>query len=323
MRAISNLRFFARRFGTGSKLVVRQATLQDADIITRRTVQEGWHIGPYDFRNFISFDPKSFFIGEIGGEIAAHFGVIEFPKHHYCGGGLIITDKYRRMGIAHHCYSLTLSVCSDKSLTVGGDGSFEAMPILESLGFRRYWDTYSVKLSFEKIVKIITLTEQFNSFVMPLNEVDFNKLLQYDQCVFGTARNDLMQRWIDTPGSFGWAAIDKRTNDITGYTVLKQVIRAGGTEIGMTMAPLYADNVDVVKLLINCAAEECLKNPAIPKTKLEIVHPVGDNCGEEAAELMSELDAELFHIACRVYTNGVPPGRQMKKIYGIVSPTCD
>ena len=322
MKAITNFRFFARKFGTSSKLVVRQATLRDADIITRRTVHEGWHIGPYDFRHYISFDPESFFIGEIGGEIAAHFGIIKFPNH-YSGGGLIITDKYRRMGIASRCYSLTLSVCSDKSLTVGGDGSFEAMPILESLGFRRYWDTYGVKLSFEKVAKIITSTERFDSFVKPLNEVDLNKLLLYDQCVFGTERNDLMQRWINTPGSFGWAAIDKITNDITGYTVLKQAIRGGGTEIGMAMAPLYADNADVVKLLIKCAADECLKNPAIPKTKLEIVHPVGDSCGEEAAELMSELDAELIHIACRVYTNGVSPGRQMRKIYGIVSPTCD
>ena len=107
-----------------------------------------------------------------------------------------------------------------------------------------------MKLSFEKVVKIKTSTEQFNSFVKPLNEVDLNKLLLYDQCVFGTKLNDLMQRWINTPGSFGWAAIDKNTNDITGYTVLKQVIRGGGTEIGRAMAPLYADNADVVKLLI-------------------------------------------------------------------------
>ena len=149
------------------------------------------------------------------------------------------------MGIASHCYSHSLNNRSDKSLTVGTDGSFEAMPILESLGFRWYWDTYGVKLSFEKVVKIITSTEQFNSFVKTLNEVDLNKLLLYDQCVFGTKRNYLMQRWINTSGSFGWAAIDKNTNDITCYTVLKQVIRGGGTEIGMAMAPLYADNASL------------------------------------------------------------------------------
>ena len=52
MKAITNFRFFARKFGTSSKLVVRQATLRDADIITRRTIQEVWHIGPYDFRHY-------------------------------------------------------------------------------------------------------------------------------------------------------------------------------------------------------------------------------------------------------------------------------
>ena len=39
-----------------------------------------------------------------------------------------------------------------------------------------------------------------------------------------------------------------------------------------------------------------------PKTKLQIFHPVGDNCGEDSSQLMRELEAELTHIAFRMHT---------------------
>ena len=128
-----------------------------------------------------------------------------------------------------------------------------------------------------------------------------------------------MTRWINVPGSLGWAAVHEKSYTVVGYSVIKQVISGGETETSLAMAPLYADNVEIAKSLLKTAAENCLVNEAVPKTKLEIFHPVGDNCGEGAAELMDELEAELTHIAYRMYTKGIPPGRQMKQIYGIAS----
>ena len=89
------------------------------------------------------------------------------------------------------------------------------------------------------------------------------------------------------------------------------------------MAPLYADNVEIAKLLLKTAAENCLVNEALRNSKMELFHPVGDNCGSDASQLMDGLDAELMHIAYRMYTKGIPTGRQLNKIYGIVSPTYD
>ena len=126
------------------------------------------------------------------------------------------------------------------------------------------------------------------------------------------------------PGSFGWVAVNQASgNTIVGYSILKQVIRGGGTEIGLAMAPLFADNVHIAKLLLKTAAVNCLENDVLSKTKLELFHPVGDNCGEDSSQLMKELEAELTHIAFRMYSKGIPLGRQMKKIYGIASPTFD
>ena len=124
------------------------------------------------------------------------------------------------------------------------------------------------------------------------------------------------------PGSFGWVAINEGVGkNIIGYSILKHDIRRGGTEIGLAMTPLFADNVHIAKLLLKTAAESCLANEALPKTKLQLLHPVGNNCGEDSSQLMKELKAELTHFAFRMYTKGIPLGRQMKKIYGIASPT--
>ncbi len=236
------------------------------------------------------------------------------------GGAMIVAEEFRGMSYSTACVKYGLSLV-DKRYTIGTDISLTALAQFEFFGFKKFWNTYVVMLDIEKITKS-GVDENTSIFVMPIQNVDLDKLLQYDHRVFGTPRDKLMTRWINTPGSFGWAAID-HSNNITGYIVLKQVIRGGGTEIGLAMAPLFANDKDTAKILIKTAGQECLANPAIPKTKLELFHPAGDICGEGAAELMDELGAEMTHIAHRVYTNGIPEGRQTRMIYGITSPTCD
>ena len=56
--------------------------------------------------------------------------------------------------------------------------------------------------------------------------------------------------------SVAWVAINQATdNTIVGYSILKIIIGGGGTKIGLSMAPLFANNVDIVILLLKTAAE--------------------------------------------------------------------
>ncbi len=54
----------------------------------------------------------------------------------------------------------------------------------------------------EKIAKP-GVDENASSFVTQIQDIDLDKLLKYDHRVFGTPRDKLMTRWINTPGSFG------------------------------------------------------------------------------------------------------------------------
>ena len=317
------VRYMARSFTTANRLIFRNATAKDVDIITRRAIQDGWHIGPHDFHCAVAFDPKSFYVGEVDGELATHISVITYPNHHYHAGGLIVTEKFRQMDYARKSVYKGMEVC-DQNYTVGTDILVDSRSKFEMLGFDKLWNTNIAMLNLEKIIANVSKSGISSGVaVKPICNINLEKLLEYDQSVFGTPRQTFMTRWINVSGSLGWAAVREKSDTIVGYAIIKQVIRGGGTEIGLAMAPLYANDAQIAKLLLKSAAENCLATEAIPKTKLELFHPVGDNCGEGAAELMDELEAELTHIAYRMYTKGIPPGRQMKKIYGIASPTID
>lgn len=195
--------------------------------------------------------------------------------------------------------------------------------IPEKEGFRKVWDTFAVSFSMQTIAKkLATMTFPIGILVKSLHKVNFEKFLEYDRSVFGTDRQVFMEKWVSAPGSFGYVAVNG-DDKIVGYTILKQAVRGAGTEIGLAIAPFYSDDPHIAKCLLKTIAECCLANDAVPKTKLELVHPVGDICGEGAPLLMKELEAEMIRITSRTYTKGIPSGRQTKKIYGIASPTFD
>ena len=219
--------------------------------------------------------------------------------------------------------SLCLDAC-DKSYTIGGDFGDAMSPLGKRLGFKHEWNSYYAIISSETVVKKLhKATLPSSVAVKSIRDVKLDKVLEYDQHVFGTARHMFTRKWIDGPGNFGWAAVNEKNGDVLGYAVVKHVIRGGGTEIGLAMTPLFADDALIAKHLVKAAAEYCLSNEVLPNTKLQLFHPVGDNCGEDSPQLMNELEAELIHVGYRLYTKGVPSGRQPKKIYGITSLSFD
>ena len=306
-----------------SGLVYRQATAKEVDIFTRAAVREGRHVGPYDYPCAFAFDPKGFFVGEKDGELASQFCMISYPGSHSSIGGLVIQDKFRGRGYGLDSALKAIDV-NEQGRTTGADIICDLKHTMENLGFEHCWDTYSAMFSLDKIVaNLDKMTPSKHVAVKPIHSVQLEKVLEYDRSVFGTAREAFLKTWMTAPGHFGFAAIDEKSSNIVGYAIVRLIIRGAGTEIGLAVAPLYADSTHIVKLLLKTIAEHCLRIDTLSKTKLELFHPVGDQCGQGAPELMEELGAELRLYTYRMYTNGVPSGRQLRKIYGITTTFYD
>ena len=311
---------------TEGNFLIRQASAKDLDFVTHRAVMEGRPIGPYDNPSAFAFNPQGFLIGEVNGKPVGCINSITYPNHSSFVGRVLVDEQHRHKGYGQKL--LTTSFESlDKNYTIGGDTIPAFKPLLQSLGFETFWNTYIAMLCLGRVARILSKVQNPSGIVIqPIHKVNPVKLFEYDSMVFGTSRQTLIKELIPAPGhgSIGWVAVNQAIDNlIVGYSILRPDIRKDGAEVGLSMAPLFADTVDIAMLLLKTAVESCLANEAIPKTKLKIFHPVGENCGEDSSQLMRELEAELTHVAFRMYTMGVPIGRQTKKIYGIVSSAFD
>ena len=107
------------------------------------------------------------------------------------------------------------------------------------------------------------------------------------------------------------------------YIAVRQFTSDKGKEIQLGLAPLYANNDQIAKSLLKMAAEAYLSNDTTSISKIDLFYSDGGSTGHHASQLMQELEATAFHIGQRMYTRGVPPGRQQDKMYGIFLPAFD
>ncbi|MCG8626664.1 MAG: hypothetical protein MJE68_32270, partial [Proteobacteria bacterium] len=134
------------------------------------------------------------------------------------------------------------------------------IPKYESFGLRVVWDTPVAFLDFEKTLKNLADYDIPSGVsVVPIKTIDREKVILYDASVFGTSRRVLMERWLNIPGSLGWAAFNNGS-EIVGFNVIRPTILSKGTEFARTIGPFFANNYDIAKALLKTAAKECLAN---------------------------------------------------------------
>ena len=302
--------------------LVRGASPGDLKVVNRLSILHNWHFGPYELSCGYAFDPSGFFVGELDGQVIGHINAVKYPGHSAFIGVFIVQKEFRGRGYGKKIWDTAWGTL-DHSSTIGLDAAHNMVSKYESYGFRTVWRSSIAQLNFEKIVKNLAGAEVPSGVsIKSIRTIDFDKLVEYDASVFGAPRHKLLEKWINIPGSLGWGAVDESGN-VLGYTAIKRTINDMGTEFGLSMAPLYANNDSIAKGLLKVAGETCLANEAVSETEFEVIHDHGDVCGEHASQLMMEMEAKLTPYGIRMYTKGIPRGRATTKIYGIFHPGFD
>ena len=173
-------------------------------------------------------------------EIVSLITAIRYPDSHAHLGGSLVSEKFNGKGYYTQGLRSAMQHC-DPKYTIGSDVAPSQMHTLQNKGFKSLWDTYVVKFSLQNIAKqlaTITLPKGLN--VKSLSDVQLEKLLEYDLSVFGTDRQVFIEKWISSPGSFGYAAVDGN-DKIVGHVTLKQAVGGAGKELGLAIAPLYSE----------------------------------------------------------------------------------
>ena len=324
VRPSSSIRHLCARTSVMSdagKFAIRKATSADLKFPTHLAITNDWRMGPNDFKCAYDFDSSGFLVGEVDGKIVSSIVTITYPGHSLFIGSFMVLEEHRGKGYGKLTVDFAWNSL-DHSYNIGAEGILHMIPLYESkFGFRTVWETPIAFLNFEKIIKNIGNIKSGIS-VFPIKTVDKEKLYQYDSSVFGAPRDVMIEKWINIPGSLGWAAVDGEGN-IVGYNVARPTIIDKGSEFGLSMGPFFADNKQIAEALLKTAAEECLANEAIPVCNFEMLYPLGGESGAQAAELVMQVKGTSIPFCKRMYTKGVPRGRQVDKVYGILQAAFD
>ena len=304
------------------KFIVRSALVEDMEVPTRLGVLENWHLGTHDLASIHSADPTGFFVGELNGEVISHISAVKYPSHSAFIGTFIVAKEHRGKGYGRQTWNAAWKSL-DRDYTIGLVAVTHTIPRYEKLGFHAVWNTFVAKLDVQIVAKKLTDHKCLGGvLITPAATVDLEKVRSYDALVFGTPRYRFIEKWINMPGNLCWVAISEKGN-VVGYIAVRQFTSDTGKEIQLGLAPLYANNNQIAKSLLKTAAEAYLSNDTTSASKIDLFYSDGGSSGHHASQLMQELEATAFHIGQRMYTRGVPPGRQQDKMYGIFLPAFD
>ena len=304
--------------GEGNFVVLPASSQEDFDFVTKMCKEEQWLCIGNQCVTHMGRSKPGFFIGYLNGQRIGHVGVFEYgdDSGSFFHIGFYIVDKtFRGKGYGLKIWNVMWESLP-KECNIALDGLMDKVPLYERIGFRQEWLNKEYTVLSSKVVEGLQKVKKSSSSagieVKSLNEVEFEKLLEYDASVFGFVRREFLQKWITIPECLGWVATDKK-GDIVGYVVIQHSI----AEEQQVVGPFFSDDLHTTRILLLKVAEEAIQQRSAKKLRLwvpAIANP------ETAKMIETEIGYESIWEAMRMYTKGVPPKVCVKKIVVITSP---
>lgn len=283
------------------ELVLRTMTRSEVDELVEWAALEGWNPGLHDAGTFWATDPEAFIAGELSGKLIAGGAITAYGTGFGFMGLFIVRPEYRGKG-----YGNTLWLARRDSLkarlnygaTLGMDGVFEMEPYYAKGGFVRS------HRHLRYVGKSTSMVACFNGQgikIMPIHEVPFQQVLEYDRRCFPVAREKFLRAWLAIPESLALGAL--RNGRLCGYGVIRHC------RTGCRVGPLFADDL---------ATAQALLNELWAFGAGQLIHlDVPDN-NPEAMELAQALGMEEVFGCARMYL-GPFPGIDYKRVFGITT----
>ncbi len=270
--------------------IIRTMTREDVDFAIRQAAKEGWNPGLSDAECFYAADPDGFFVSEINGEPIATISAVRYEGNFGFVGLYIVTPDARGKGYGMELWGHAIKHL--EGCNIGLDAVTEQEQTYAKVGFKTFYSS----TRFEGVGGGTK-----PSGVVPLGDVDFAKIVEYDRQCFPGGRENFMQTWVDATGATGFCVMDG--DKLTGFGVIRPC--AMGYKIG----PLFADNGEIAETLYQALTSKISGE----KFYLDVVEP-----NKAAEALVKEHDLEEVFVTVRMYT-GAEPEMDMDKIFGVTS----
>lgn len=297
-----------RRYDDG--YIVRSMGRDDAAVV------QGWYstmgiVSKHDLDITLSVFPsslKGFYIGEFEGRVVASAIRLPWGEDILYGSYYYVDKPYRSRGFGTRLrdevareHVGTRTLCVDAVMGKVVDNNEQKFEYRAAFKTGRFLGTAKASYPITKPTPII----------LPVSEVDFDKLIDYDNKCFVSRnfapRRDFLRRWTQIPHGATYVALSDVTGGhVIGYGCRRPAIQASNHELG----PLYADNKQVAEALLSRLCSDV----AGDNVTIQIWYH-----NEAAVSIMSQLEFKNVFDVLHMHLNGDPNHQHNQHVYAVTS----
>jgi len=272
---------------------IRQATREELDIAISWAANEGWNPGLYDGDTYFSTDPKGFFMGFLDGQPISSISAVAYNNNFGFLGFYIVKSKYRNKGYGFKLWNEALKHLPTQN--IGLDGVIAQQENYKKSGFVPAYRN----IRYEG-TGIETLISDPN--LVSMSEINFDKLLSYDNSIFPTSRPIFLKSWIQQPNSLAIGYV--KDSVIMGYGMVRPC------QTGFKVGPLFADSKDIANVIF-----QKLQNFVGKQNRIYLDVP---EINKDAMELTKSNVMKPMFETTRMYTKGIP-NTPVNKVFGVTT----
>jgi len=224
-----------------SEPVIRHMTRPEVDLLVRWAAREGWNPGLHDAELFWATDPDAFIAADLEGELIGGGAITSYEGEFGFMGFFIVRSEFRGRGLGNnlwHARRDRLLARLRPGASIGMDGVFAMQHYYAKGGFD--FSHRDIRYRAEIPHQPVAPTAESDEIV-PLADVPFDQVLEYDRTCFPAPRPTFLAGWMSQPDALSLGC--RRGGNLSGYGVIR---RCGeGCKIG----PLFADDPQAAEAL--------------------------------------------------------------------------
>ncbi len=274
---------------------IRNMKQSDMDVAIAWAAREGWNPGLQDTGSFWACDPTGFFLGLLGDEPVGCISAVKYENDFAFIGFYIVKEEYRGQGYGIQLWKHAMDSLQGRN--IGLDGVVAQQENYKKSGFHLAYRNFR----YEGILDNQLINEPLGLGLIPLREVPFQQVLDYDRFCFPAARETFLRAWIDMPNAVGYAKLVGRT--LRGYGMIRSC------QVGYRIGPLFGDDAQIAEELFLALVDHTHGAPFYLDT-LEV--------NPEAVALAERYRMQRVFDTARMYTKDAPVV-QVNKVFGVTS----